>query len=79
MSLEIDKFSETLEVGLEILDKNIKKIISNGSKKEISGDLLFLLYDTYGFPIDLTSTIANEKKFKVDIDSFDNLMEEQKI
>ena len=79
LSLEIDKFSETLEVGLEILDKNIKKIISNGSKKEISGDLLFLLYDTYGFPIDLTSTIANEKKFKVDIDSFDKLMEQQKI
>ena len=40
LSLEIDKFSETLEVGLEILDKNIKKIISNGSKKEISGDLI---------------------------------------
>ena len=79
LSLEIEKFSETLEVGLEILDKNIKKIISNGSKKEISGDLLFLLYDTYGFPIDLTSTIANEKKFKVDIDSFDKLMEQQKI
>ena len=79
LSLEIDKFSETLEVGLEILDKNIKKIISNESKKEISGDLLFLLYDTYGFPIDLTSTIANEKKFKVNIDSFDKLMEQQKI
>ena len=79
LSLEIDKFSETLNTGLEILDKNIKKIISNGEKKEISGELLFLLYDTYGFPVDLTSTIASEKKFKVNVGSFEELMEQQKI
>jgi alanyl-tRNA synthetase len=34
-------------------------------KKKFSGELLFLLYDTYGFPVDLTSTIAKEKNFKV--------------
>ena len=79
LSLEVDKFSETLDIGLEILDKNIKKINSSGSQKEISGELLFLLYDTYGFPVDLTSTIAMEKKFKVDITSFEKLMEQQKI
>ena len=79
LSLEIDKFKETLDVGLDILDKNIKKIISEKKKKEISGELLFLLYDTYGFPIDLTETIAIEKKFKVNKDSFVKLMEQQRI
>ena len=78
LSNEIDKFAETLDIGLEILDKNIKKIILSGDKKEISGELLFLLYDTYGFPIDLTSTIACENEFTVDIASFNILMENQK-
>mgnify|MGYP001285696705 CR=1 FL=1 len=77
--LEIIKFRETLDFGLEILDKHINKIISSGDQKIISGELLFLLYDTYGFPVDLTSTIANEKKFKIDLASFENLMEQQKI
>ena len=77
-SNEINKFIETLDTGLEILDKNIKNIISSGEKKEISGELLFLLYDTYGFPVDLTSTIAHENKFIVDTESFNVLMENQK-
>tara|TARA_Y200000002_G_scaffold185582_1_gene153255 strand:+ start:1122 stop:3749 length:2628 start_codon:yes stop_codon:yes gene_type:complete len=77
--LEIDKFQETLDIGLEILDKNISKIISNKEKRIISGELLFLLYDTYGFPVDLSSTIAKEKNFSIDLDSFEVLMKEQKI
>ena len=68
--LEVNKFKETLDTGLDILEKSIKKIISENSEKEISGELLFLLYDTYGFPVDLTETIAIEKKFKVDKSSF---------
>ena len=79
LSNEIEKFIETLDTGLEILDKNIKKIISKEYKKEISGELLFLLYDTYGFPIDLTSTIAEENNFNVDLKSFEILMNQQKI
>ena len=79
LSNEIEKFIETLDTGLEILDKNIKKIISKEYKKEISGELLFLLYDTYGFPIDLTSTIAEENNFIVDLKSFEILMNQQKI
>ena len=76
--LEITKFQETLNTGLEILDKNINKIISNKEEKIISGELLFLLYDTYGFPVDLSSTIANEKSFLVDLKSFEKLMQKQK-
>ena len=77
--LEVNKFKETLDTGLDILEKSIKKIISENSEKEISGELLFLLYDTYGFPVDLTETIAIEKKFKVDKSSFLELMKQQKI
>ena len=77
--LEIDKFQETLDTGLEILDKNISKIITNKENRIISGELLFLLYDTYGFPVDLSSTIAKENNFSIDLDSFEVLMKEQKI
>jgi len=75
---EIVKFNETLEVGLDILDKNINKLMLNKSKKLLSGELLFLLYDTYGFPVDLTSTIAREKNFEIDIKVFEKLMDKQK-
>ena len=75
---EINKFTETLDTGLDILDKSMKKIINSKSKKEISGELLFLLYDTYGFPVDLSQAIAKENKFIVDTESFNILMKEQK-
>ena len=78
LSNEIEKFAETLDIGLEILDKNIAKINKASGRKEISGELLFLLYDTYGFPVDLTQAIADEHKFKVDVESFDLLMNKQK-
>ena len=76
---EAEKFTDTLDTGLEILDKNIKKIIYSKSDKKLSGELLFLLYDTYGFPVDLTSTIAKEKGFDIDLNSFEKLMGQQKI
>ena len=75
---EINKFIETLDTGLDILDKNIKKIILQGGDKKIPGELLFSLYDTYGFPVDLTSTIALEKNFTVDMIVFEKLMQQQK-
>ena len=67
-------FGETLDRGLEIFEE----IISSSSNKEISGQDAFKLYDTYGFPIDLTQLIAKEKDFNVDKVSFDMLMEKQK-
>tara|TARA_B100001059_G_scaffold86297_1_gene84466 strand:+ start:28864 stop:31491 length:2628 start_codon:yes stop_codon:yes gene_type:complete len=78
LSLELIKFKETLDIGLDILDKSIKKIIAEKSPMKIPGELLFLLYDTYGFPVDLTTTIAEEKNFTVDIDQFEKLMLQQK-
>ena len=68
------RFSETLDVGLGILDEHIKAMSSN----ILNGDLVFKLYDTYGFPVDLTQDIAREKKLKVDVAGFERLMDEQR-
>ncbi len=50
----------------------------NSRKKRISGQAAFLLYDTYGFPLDLTELLARERGLKVDVDGFNKLMEEQR-
>ncbi len=71
---EETSFGETLDRGLEIFEE----IISSSKNKKISGQDAFKLYDTYGFPIDLTQLIAKEKEFIVDKVSFDKLMEKQK-
>ena len=68
------RFSETLDVGLGILDEHIKAMSSN----VLNGDLVFKLYDTYGFPLDLTEDIAREKNLKVDRVGFEHLMDEQR-
>lgn len=75
---EEEKFSRTLDIGLKILDEMIVNC-KNKNIKTISGKDIFKLYDTYGFPIDLTSDIAKEHNLKINEEEFENLMEEQKI
>ena len=67
-------FLRTLEQGLLLLDN----IIANAKNKTISGEKAFELYDTYGFPIDLTNLIASEKGFTLDEKGFQEKLEEQK-
>lgn len=74
---EEDRFLETLNDGLKILYEGIKKL-SAENKKEIPGNMAFTLYDTYGFPIDLTRDIAEENGMTVDAETFDRLMTEQR-
>ncbi|MBC6413444.1 MAG: alanine--tRNA ligase [Chromatiales bacterium] len=71
---EEQRFGETLIVGLSMLDAHIKEM----SSKVLPGDLVFKLYDTYGFPLDLTQDIAREKKLTVDLAGFNRLMDEQR-
>lgn len=66
------KFNRTLEKGLREFDK----VINNLNGKEIEKDVAFRLYDTYGFPIELTQELANEKGLTVDIDGFQRKFEE---
>ncbi len=74
---EEDRFAQTLDAGLSILSKMIAEAEANG-EKTLSGENVFKLYDTYGFPIDLTKEITEEKGIEVDEESFRALMAEQK-
>ncbi|MBQ2891221.1 MAG: alanine--tRNA ligase, partial [Clostridia bacterium] len=74
---EEERFAETIDQGLVILEDYIKEIKDAG-EKTLGGDKAFKLYDTYGFPIDLTKEIAEEKDIIVDEDGFTALMNEQK-
>tara|TARA_B100000575_G_C23132352_1_gene657032 strand:+ start:635 stop:3268 length:2634 start_codon:yes stop_codon:yes gene_type:complete len=71
---EEEKFSMTFFRGMEILSEKIRKTNSD----VLSGSTAFLLYDTYGFPIDLTVDICKEKRIKVNIEEFNLFMKEQK-
>ena len=74
---EEDSFAQTIDRGLSILEEKIADLEKNGSKV-LSGDDAFILNDTYGFPIDLTEEILQEKGLQVDRDGFNNLLLEQK-
>ncbi len=72
---EEESFLQTLERGLERFESVIATL--NGAKS-ISGENAFLLYDTFGFPLDLTELISKEKGLSVDVVGFERLMKEQK-
>ena len=74
---EEDKFEKTYEQGMEILNSMEDALRSSG-KTELSGEDAFRLYDTYGFPIDLTEEILEEQGFTVDEDGFNVQMKKQK-
>lgn len=74
---EEDKFNKTIDQGLEILSEMEKAMEEQGSKI-LSGADAFKLYDTYGFPVDLTREILEEKSLEVDVDGFNAAMKEQK-
>ena len=68
------RFAETLEQGLKIFAQKTTDLEGN----IVPGDLVFLLYDTYGFPVDLTADVAREREFIIDQHGFDELMEQQR-
>ncbi len=78
ISLEEERFNATIDAGLQILGNLIADAGKKGSSV-LSGADAFKLYDTYGFPIDLTREIAEEKGLSVDEATFRTLMEEQRV
>ncbi len=74
---EEEKFQETIHQGLNILEEYIEDMINNRGKC-LSGEKAFKLYDTYGFPLDLTREILEEKGLTVDESEFNAHMEEQR-
>ena len=77
LSEEEDKFNKTIDQGLNILSDLEEKLNAEGSKI-LSGEDAFRLYDTYGFPLDLTKEILEEKGFTVDEDGFKKAMDVQR-
>jgi alanyl-tRNA synthetase len=72
---EEEKFFETLDKGLHLLDEAFLKL---GSHKTLGAETVFKLYDTFGFPMDLTALIAREKNLAIDEAGFHRLMQSQK-
>ena len=71
---EEEQFSTTLEQGMQLLESAVENLKDN----EIPGDIVFKLYDTYGFPVDMTADFARERDLIVDLDEYEALMLEQK-
>ncbi len=71
---EEEKFSSLLDRGMKILDQNLEKVKNN----ILPGEIAFKLYDTYGFPLDLTADILKNKNIKIDTFAFDKAMQKSK-
>ena len=71
------RFRETIDRGLKMLDEEVGRLKSSGGTV-IPGDAVFKLYDTYGFPMDLTEVIARERDLTIDVGAYEKAMAEQK-
>ncbi|MDP2960019.1 MAG: alanine--tRNA ligase, partial [candidate division Zixibacteria bacterium] len=74
---EEERFGETLDSGIELFEEVAEKVIKKG-EKVIPGEEAFKLYDTFGFPIDLTQVMAKEKGLSVDMEGFEKELEKQR-
>ncbi|MDB4575930.1 alanine--tRNA ligase, partial [bacterium] len=74
LKMEEERFAETLDHGMKILEEDIAQLMD----KTITGETLFKLYDTYGFPVDLTADIARERGLEIDEAGFEACMEAQR-
>ncbi len=72
--LEEEQFAKTLDKGMVVLEGALEEL----SGKEIPGDIVFTLYDTYGFPVDLTADIARERGLSLDMPGYQEAMEAQR-
>ncbi|MDF5490900.1 alanine--tRNA ligase-related protein, partial [Vibrio parahaemolyticus] len=74
LRIEEENFGRTLERGMAILNE----ALDNLDGKVLDGETVFKLYDTYGFPADLTNDVAREREFAIDEEGFEKAMEEQR-
>ncbi len=71
------RFSETLDHGLKILNDGLADLKAKGQTR-VPGDLIFKLYDTFGFPVDIVQDVVRDEKMGLDMEGFDEAMEEQR-
>lgn len=74
---EEERFFQTLNAGLNLLDETIQKLRKE-KKKVIDGETIFKLYDTYGFPLDLTREVADDEGLDLDVERFETCMGRQR-
>ena len=77
IQIEENNFAKTLDNGMEILDSYIEDLKAKG-ESTLGGDLTFKLYDTYGFPLEVTQEILEEQGMTADVDGFNEHMQAQK-
>ena len=77
IQVEEERFARTIDQGMETLNSLLDKLDSEG-KKVLDGGEAFRLYDTFGFPIDLTSEIAEERGIAIDMEEFEKCMKKQR-
>lgn len=73
LTLEEDRFFKTIDLGMSLFNEELAN-----TKDIFSGEIAFKLYDTFGFPLDLTEDMLRDKNLKVDLEKFDELMNNQK-
>lgn len=71
------RFSETLDNGLRLLTESLAEMKAKGQKK-VPGDLVFKLYDTYGFPVDIVRDVIRDENLSIDMEGFERFMEKQR-
>jgi alanyl-tRNA synthetase len=71
------RFSETLDHGLKILNDGLADLKAKGQTR-VSGDLIFKLYDTFGFPVDIVQDVVRDEELSLDMEGFDQYMEAQR-
>jgi alanyl-tRNA synthetase len=77
VTAEEERFGETLDRGLELIE-NEKARLKGSRPRVLPGEVAFKLYDTYGFPLDLTQDVLRDEEIEVDVAGFDRLMAEQR-
>ena len=77
IAMEEERFDATIDAGLSILSNLVRRALTDGAQT-ISGEEVFKLYDTFGFPIDLTREIVEENHLGIDEETFNKLMKQQK-
>ena len=71
------RFLETLDTGLKLLNDTLSEIKAKGAT-QVPGDIIFKLYDTYGFPVDIVRDVVRDENMSLDMEGFDSAMEEQR-
>ncbi|HSR57436.1 MAG TPA: alanine--tRNA ligase [Candidatus Binataceae bacterium] len=78
LTQEEERFGETLDRGLELIGAERARILRAKGPRVLPGEVAFKLYDTYGFPLDLTQDVLRNDRIEVDVDEFNRLMEAQR-